>query len=314
MMSKNDVLAGIVTYNRHQLLVRCIKAVCNQTCRPREMIVIDNGSVEPVVDYLIKDNEFELKNECKKENILLYKKEYEINIVRFNDNVGSALAFESCFRLFYETKCKWLWIMDDDGYPEKNSLEALMVHISEFNFLNSLVIDEKNKDDLAFSIKYENRSLNKTNLAICKSDRHIIKNTANPFNGTLIKKEVIYDNGFPLGEMTGWGVEVEYLYRCIKNAQVATITNSIHYHPKSRIQYQKFMMGKLKVKNNSNDIIQFIDIRNTIYTLVRHRGIKSFIKFVFLYLLFFISKPNFKEAKLFALALIDGITGNFKRI
>ena len=46
------VLAGILTYNRLELLKRCIKNVEHQTHLPDSILIIDNGSNDGTIEYL----------------------------------------------------------------------------------------------------------------------------------------------------------------------------------------------------------------------------------------------------------------------
>ncbi len=48
------VITVIVTYNRLQLLKRCVNAVIDQTMSPNEIIVINNGSTDGTVAWLLE--------------------------------------------------------------------------------------------------------------------------------------------------------------------------------------------------------------------------------------------------------------------
>ena len=50
------ILAAIVTYNRLDLLKRCIQHIDQQTRKVDDLIVINNSSSDGTVDFLIENN------------------------------------------------------------------------------------------------------------------------------------------------------------------------------------------------------------------------------------------------------------------
>ena len=48
------ILAALVTCNRSILLERCIDSLINQSLKPNEIFVVDNGSTDNTEEILIK--------------------------------------------------------------------------------------------------------------------------------------------------------------------------------------------------------------------------------------------------------------------
>lgn len=118
------IIAVIVTYNRLALLKKCVKAVSEQTRKPDEIIVINNGSTDNTEEWL------------STQNLVTYTQE----------NNGGAGGFSSGINQAYTHKADWIWLMDDDTIPKNNSLEKLVTALEgladqkeHIGFLSSLV-------------------------------------------------------------------------------------------------------------------------------------------------------------------------------
>jgi|YelNatPaOPRAMG01_1025707.scaffolds.fasta_scaffold19814_5 rhamnopyranosyl-N-acetylglucosaminyl-diphospho-decaprenol beta-1,3/1,4-galactofuranosyltransferase len=105
--SNVKVCAVIVTYNRKEVLKKCLKALLNQTVSPNEIIVIDGPSTDGTMQ-------------------LMREKFSEITYVRLDEDVGGAGGFYEGMKLAYSKGYDWIWVMDDDAIPEKDALEKLL--------------------------------------------------------------------------------------------------------------------------------------------------------------------------------------------
>ena len=85
-----DISVVITTYNRYTLLKRAINSVLNQTYKPKEIIVVDDGSV---------DNTKDIKKEFK-----------DINYI-YQQNRGISSARNKGIK---EAKNNWIAFLDDD--------------------------------------------------------------------------------------------------------------------------------------------------------------------------------------------------------
>jgi len=101
----------VVTRNRFQLLKRCLNGLLNQTSPPDTLIIIDNGSEDETPSLFTK-------GDFAGDDRILY--------VRIEGNTGGAGGFHTGIARAMALGCDWIWVMDDDGCPEPNTLECLM--------------------------------------------------------------------------------------------------------------------------------------------------------------------------------------------
>lgn len=98
------ITAVIVTYNRLGLLKTCLKSVQEQSRKPDEIIVINNGSTDNTQEWL------------SAQNVTTYTKE----------NNGGAGGFSYGIKTAYNNGTDWIWLMDDDVIPENDALQQLV--------------------------------------------------------------------------------------------------------------------------------------------------------------------------------------------
>lgn len=195
--------AVIVTYNRKELLEENIKALLDQSEKLNKIFIIDNNSTDGTKSYLEQKG---------------YLKNQTIEYVRLEKNIGGAGGFSVGTKYAYEKGFDFICLMDDDGKPNdndtiKNLLDAAVdiYNIEKRMMINPLVIG--NENTLSFGLK----NIQTVNEAVAMSNEGRIKDIINPFNGTLISKELIESIGVPNKEFFIKGDEAEYMMRAIKN-------------------------------------------------------------------------------------------------
>ena len=97
------VLAAIVTFNRLELLKRCIQNINKQTRKAEDLLIINNSSTDGTSEYLISNNYNHINQK----------------------NSGSAGGWHSAINYAIKNNFDAIWLMDDDGYPKFNSLDQL---------------------------------------------------------------------------------------------------------------------------------------------------------------------------------------------
>lgn len=223
-MSNFKVIVVIVTFNRLNLLKRCINSLNRQSFKIFDILVINNGSTDETESYL------------KTNNITYYSQE----------NLGSASGWNTAVQFIKKKKLDYdyLWIMDDDGYPDKYALEKLINFISvnkNYACVSSLVVDETNNNNLVFPLPLLNR-LNMPKIFSLKRkyyDHKDILNNYNSiiypyaqlFNGALVHSKLIEKVGNININYFIFGEEVDFFWRMKSFGQVGTLLNSFHYHP-----------------------------------------------------------------------------------
>lgn len=107
LLPRPNVLAAVMTYNRHALLRRCLRAIGEQTLRPRSVLLLDNGSTDGTVEMV--RTEFP-----------------EVQVHQTGENLGSAGAIREALRVALEAEPDYIWFFDDDAVPFPSCLETLL--------------------------------------------------------------------------------------------------------------------------------------------------------------------------------------------
>lgn len=215
------IAAVIVTYNRKILLDENINMLLKQTRQIDKIIIVDNCSTDGTYDFL-------------KEKGWLLKDQFVY--LNTGSNIGGAGGFYTGIKYAYESGADWIILMDDDGRAaNEKTFEILLQEAEKIYaegmgnkkiFLNSLVQQD---DMLSFKIN----DIYTVDEALLIAKNGIIEGAANPFNGTLISKELVKEIGYPNKEFFIKGDEVDYKQRSLKaGAYVATITSSRYLHPR----------------------------------------------------------------------------------
>ena len=108
-MSRTNVVAVVVAYNRQELLRRCLDGLAGQTVAPMGTVVVDNASTDD-------------SREVASAHPL------GAHVVALPTNTGGAGGFAAGIAraLTRFPQAEWIWIMDDDTVPTATALEALV--------------------------------------------------------------------------------------------------------------------------------------------------------------------------------------------
>lgn len=253
----------IVTYNRKQLLANCFEAIMRQTFLPDTIFIIDNASTDGTEDLL--------KSMGLHHGVV---NGIKIDYIRLPKNSGGAGGFYAGIKRAHEEECDAVWVMDDDGLPEKDCLKYLVGHMDEYDYISPLVIDVEDTKTTSFMGCTVEEFLK-------KSENGIIKNCANPFNGILYTKKLIDTIGYPKKEMFIWGDEINYDLRARKYGFMpVVVTDAIHRHPLNRQRYVRYLGQHLMVVPEQ-DWKLFCYLRNKTYNAISFKGYIACLKSVF---------------------------------
>lgn len=120
MTALTNTAAVIVTFNRSDKLMRVLDALEAQTAQPDLVFVIDNASTD--------DTRALVEARAATTPALRY--------LRLPVNVGGAGGFHEGIKAAYEAGANYLWVSDDDAYPQPDALERLLDAIVEFEIEN----------------------------------------------------------------------------------------------------------------------------------------------------------------------------------
>ena len=200
--------------------MRCLYNVENQSRKPDDILVVNNGSTDDTVN-------------------LLYKK--KINFIS-QDNLGSAGGWFTALEYSIKNNYDYCWLMDDDGYPKYDALTILEGSLdNNTSCISSAVVEEKKKINFVFPLPILNKkgmpvifSL-KRKIYNLKNFKSLYKNYLYPyahlFNGALISMNAIKKIGNVNREYFIYGDELDLFYRLRDIGFVYTNINALHFHP-----------------------------------------------------------------------------------
>lgn len=226
------IAAVIVTYNRKDLLAENIEMLLRQTRYIDKIFIIDNCSTDGTYQYLQE------KGWIDAERFVYIKTE---------SNIGGAGGFFTGTKAAYEAGADWIIQMDDDGKAaDEDTFDNLMLVAEDMYhkdiadrkiYVNALV---QQGEFLSFKMgnKYTVAE------AIDAAVNGIIENEANPFNGTVISRELIAAVGYPNKDFFIKGDEVDYKQRSLDSgAYVCTVVNARYTHPRP-VTNERTVLGK----------------------------------------------------------------------
>lgn len=209
-MAEPKIAAVIVTNDRLKLLQDCISALLCQTRPCDHIIVVDNGSSDGTSAW------------CSEKSI-------EFTYIK-QINEGSAGGQATGIAAALEMGCDWVWCMDDDSLPQRDSLAELCrcPHFSDetTGFLGSVVLwtdgslHKMNLLNPAFVGLWLNQVLADGCLPVLSAS----------FVGIMIHKCAVESVGLPLRSLFIWGDDIEYTRRITSRFKAYAVLKSIVVH------------------------------------------------------------------------------------
>lgn len=226
------IAAVVVTYNRKKVLGENICMLLKQTMPFDKIFVVDNCSTDGTEEYLAE-------NGWKDRSPFVY--------IRTKANIGGAGGFYTGTKAAFEAGADWIILMDDDGrMADEYTLENLYKKANEFYvqnyggrklFVNALV---QQGEMLSFKMgtKYTVQQ------ALNAAKEGILEGEANPFNGTMVSRELVSEIGYPNREFFIKGDEVNYKQRAADaGGYIATVTDARYIHPRPET-HERVVLGK----------------------------------------------------------------------
>jgi rhamnopyranosyl-N-acetylglucosaminyl-diphospho-decaprenol beta-1,3/1,4-galactofuranosyltransferase len=102
-----SVCAIVVTRNRRELLAQCLRSLSEQQRPVQQVVVVDNASEDGTEEMV--------------------RREFpDVHLLRSEENIGGAGGFHRGLAWAHEQGHEWLWVMDDDTFPQPETLQALL--------------------------------------------------------------------------------------------------------------------------------------------------------------------------------------------
>lgn len=266
---EKKIISVTVTYNRKELLLRNLIRQFNQSYRLYKIIIIDNCSVDGTQQFLAENNVFD---------------DDRVVFIHLNENLGGAGGFERGVIEAFKEGADFALLMDDDGYPlNEDTVKNLVSKISVINpliMLNSLVLCDKEKLSFGFGPNYSTKS------EVAEHQVNgVVEGMINPFNGTLISRELYEEIGSPNGKFFIRGDEQEYQLRASEaGAYIATVIDSLYYHPSFSSKESRKFLGKDFINSYDAPWKEYYGIRNMTYALRQRSKFRAYKRYIALLL------------------------------
>lgn len=212
-MDNIKIASVIVTYNRKDLLKKCLEANINQSYKLADIIVVNNASTDGT-ELLLE----QFKNDNKDSNITIYN---------LGSNLGGAGGFNEGIKCAIKKNYDYYWIMDDDTIPNRDCLEKMVEKIH---------LVENNLGFLCSNVRFSDGNACIMNTPSVEpiwnhnADKGLIELKSASFVSILIRGTVIKEIGLPIKEFFIWGDDTEYTERITKNFKGYMVIDSIAHH------------------------------------------------------------------------------------
>ena len=260
----SKVWAIVVTYNRKELLERCLDALNAQTRPCDHILIIDNASTDGTDAWLklaVNDH---------------------TSAYTMSHNTGGAGGFNAGMRLAYQNGADLLWLMDDDVIPAPDALEQLLKARTELErrqaphaFVVSTAWTEQGLLTNAPDVDGRQNEIQYGNWALCL-DAGLVAVRRATFVSILFSKEVLADHGLPIAPMFIWADDSEYTVR-VTHDRPGYLVGA------SRVLHVRAAPGAPSLATETNPIrIGFHRLltRNTAYLVRTHYGRRALWSFV----------------------------------
>ncbi|MCR1901925.1 glycosyltransferase family 2 protein [Ligilactobacillus apodemi] len=224
------VCVVLVTYNRLPCLKKVLQGIKAQNHQVAQIFIFDNDSSDGTNEYL-KENGFQIiTNSSELANVS--NDQFGI-CFRSSENLGGAGGFANAIKMAKELESDYLWIMDDDVYPEPDCLEILLDKMEKKHV--QAVIPSRNDEnyqdlvclniDFADFRKFWTWWRKQPAKYPLDKDQYFVSDM--PFEGPLLQTELVRKIGEP---DQGFFLEYDdsdYAQRILKHSKIVYATNAI---------------------------------------------------------------------------------------
>ena len=230
---RERIACVVLTFNRVELLARCLQAVRAQTHPPDLILVVDNASDADTGEFLAE---------------LAWP---ELRVERLPENIGAAGGFSHGLCLAAQSDANLAWVMDDDCIPEADALAMLLAARARLtardqhhSFLCSRAVDSAGN---TCNTAVPSRKLNASgwpNWADVADDGLVLVDEST-FVSILFPIALVTRVGLPLRQMFIWGEDVEFTHRLTDVAPGVFVGRSL-------VRHERALPGQLSVFNETN--------------------------------------------------------------
>ena len=294
------IVAVVVTFNRLGLLQRLLARLA-EVDGLAHVLVLDNASTDGTGEWLAS------RAATGATPGLLARS--------LPTNRGGAGGFHDGLAWAIDLDADLVWLMDDDGVPDADSLERLLRHDGDLDFWGPAVLAEHDPTRLCFPIRLPGGSRVVHDMASVEEAAHegLIRDVVIPFNGVLVTAALVDRIGLPREEFFIWGDDVEYLWRAREaGARCATVVGAHFLHPATDDLGTPMMFGRTTFNHSPSDLKHYCMARNNVVNLRDYRGGLHATAFVLKTFWFYtFTRPSLARLRLSVSAMRAGLRSDF---
>lgn len=238
----------IVTYNRVEKLEEALRRFEEQTYPPTYILVVNNASTDGTNDML--------------KNWERIQTNYKKMIINMKSNVGGSGGFHRGLEEALKLDAEWVWVSDDDAFPDKDALKTANYFLTHENsnisaicgaVINNGEIDLGHRKKVIYSGNCINfKSCSKS---LYKSDKFEVDLFS--YVGAIIKVQKMKEVGTTNKDFFIWFDDSEHSLRLGRSGKIFCI-------PQIRVHHDVgFINGNVSWKS-------YYGIRNEIYSVKKH--------------------------------------------
>ena len=277
MADKATIIVTVTYGNREHLLRQVLDAVCGLDVS--KVVVVDNGAAWPV----------------KSELTAAYPD--WVDVVEMGKNTGSAMGFATGIQRALDLEAEYIWLLDDDNCPRRDTLQKLNVAYSEAvaatprDRLAVLAFRPEHQADVAVGVpvhRINPRENSFRGFHVLDIPYKLWRRTSwgrprvrrglpatvtmeqAPYSGFLFHRDLIRAIGLPNTDFVLYGDDTEFTYRITrKDGRIILVTNALLDDLESSWNIKaRFGNGFTGMLNGAGDFRAYYGMRNGVYLAI----------------------------------------------
>lgn len=285
-----NITAVIVTFNRLKLLKKTLEHFDNLSYKPSTIIIVNNNSNDGTKEFL--------ETWAKDKNLM------NKIVLNLDKNIGGSGGFYEGMKEAIKYPIDWLWVSDDDAFPEKHAFENFIKFLKETDknlIKNISVISGQVISNGKIDLGHRRRlkfKINKVEEYVVGEDeynKNYFQCDLISYVGTFINVNSIQKVGLTEKDFFIYYDDTEHSLRLCK-------VGKVYCAPSIKIEHNVDSKGIDDISWKS-----YYAIRNRIITTKKHFSILCYFWICLHYFKIAYKNKNSEERKLYFSALLDGI-------
>lgn len=233
----------VVTYNRRNLLEKCIEKITLQKHSADKVVIVNNNSTDQTRDFLDS----------------LSGKEYIV--INLDDNLGASGGFEAGLKRIVKENVDFVLLIDDDAHIDENYLYYINKYAEKYPDVKAFSGTVYENGEI--SVIHRRRIKNKMTLKdeAVSADEYmnpVFNYDLSSFCGLVIHKDVVLKIGYPRVDYFTQYTDTEYSLRVDRYTKIINVNKAFLVH-----KIKKVIEEEISYKT-------YYQVRNRIVTILNN--------------------------------------------